>query len=380
METRLGNSFYPVLYKQDSKGKIRIFKMETSGGSYRTITGLIDGAQVTTDWTTCKPKNVGKSNETTPDEQAIAEVGAKYIKKINLEHYSYEMEDVMECRHKYFSPMLAEKAVDVKWEMKDGKEVILDPKLDGMRMVDQPNAQHSRKGKPIAAASLIHRNLSDFHLAYPTVTLDGELYNHAYHDDFQALMSAFRKEKPTPVELEAAEAIAEYHIYDMYDSENPQMTNLERKQWLDKNLKPLNIDKIHVVEWVLVDNVIDYQTALDKNLEDGYEGSIVRIPTAVYLNKRSKSLIKIKIFDDAEFTILEVLCGKGNRAAIAGSIRVDVNGESVGCGIRGTHGYCLGLLNDAETLVGVLATVRYFGLTNDGKLRFPIVTDINRLD
>jgi len=369
-----------VLYKQDSKGKIRTFQMEISGGSYRTITGLIDGAKVTTDWTTCKPKNVGKTNETSPEEQAAAEVLAKYTKKINLEHYSGTMSEVQECRHKYFSPMLAEKDIDVKWEMTDDKEVILDPKLDGMRMVDQIDTQHSRKGKPIAAAGLIHRNLRDFHEAYPSITLDGELYNHAYHDDFQALMSAFRKEKPTPEELVAAESIAEYHVYDMYDSENPNMTNLERKEWLDKNLKPLNIDKIHVVRWALVNNIADYQAALDKNLEDGYEGSIVRIPTAVYLNKRSKSLIKIKIFDDAEFTILEVLCGKGNRAEIAGSIRVDVNGESVGCGIRGTHGYCRGLLNDAETLVGVIATVRYFGLTNDGKLRFPIVTDINRPD
>ena len=369
-----------ILYKQDSKGKIRTFQMEISGGSYRTITGLLDGAKVTTEWTECKPKNVGRSNATTPEVQAIYEVNAKYTKKVSLEHYSYDIEDAMTTRHKYFSPMLAETAADINWEMQDGVDVILDPKLDGMRMVTQPSIAHSRKGKPIAASMEIQSNLADFFAEYPTVTLDGELYNHEYHADFQTLMKLFRKEKPNESELEEMLKVAEYHVYDMFDSANPGMTALERKQWLDKNLKPLNIPKVYIVQWQLVSTISDYKRALDKNLEDGYEGSIVRIPSSLYVNKRSKSLIKIKIFDDAEYVIEAILPGKGNRGNIAGSVVVNVNGTLVGCGIRGNRDYFKTLLDNTSFYVGLRATVRFFGFTDDGKLRFPVVVDINRPD
>lgn len=371
---------YPVLYKQDSKGKIRTFQMEISGGSYRTITGLIDGKQTTTEWTLCTPKNVGKANETSIEHQADQEIKAKYAKKIVQEHYSAVMEDVSETRHKYFSPMLAEKEKDAKFVMRDGVKVILDPKLDGMRMVGLKTTGHSRKGLPIKASGEIIRNLQAFFNAYPTVTLDGELYNHAYHADFQTLMSLFRKQKPTDEELEEMEKIAEYHIYDMYDSENPLMTALERKQFLDENFILAHTDKVVVVKWRLVDTVENYKSALDENLSDGYEGSIVRIPDSVYVNKRSKSLIKIKLFDDAEYPILEILPGKGNRAGVAATIMVNVNGNPVGCGINGTVAYCIKLLEDKDFYIGKLATTRYFGFTDAGKLRFPKVIDINRPD
>lgn len=370
----------PILYKQDSKGKIRTFQMEISGGSYRTITGLIDGAKVTSEWTVCKPKNVGRANATSAEQQAVSETLSKYAKKRDAEHYCDNIEDALESQHKYFAPMLAEKAADVKWEMVDGQPTIVDPKLDGMRMVTQQAIRHSRKGKPIIAGERIHKNLTDFFTKYPTVTLDGELYNHEYHADFQALMSVFRKEKPTPAELDEILEIAEYHVYDMFDEANPNMTALERKRWLDEHLKPLLVDKVYVVEWALVHTVADYQAQLDKNLENGYEGSIVRIPYARYLNKRSKSLIKIKIFDDAEYIIVKIVEGKGNRAGMAGAIDVLVNGAVVSCGIRGNKDYYKHLLDNAEDYPGLPATVRFFGFTNDGKLRFPIVVDINRPD
>jgi len=376
----LSNNLEPILYKQDSKGKIRTFQMEISGGSYRTITGLIDGAKVTTEWTRCEPKNVGRSNVTTAEQQSVAEVTAKYTKKISSEHYSYDIEEVIATRHKYFSPMLAEKAIDAKWEMKDGVEVILDPKLDGMRMVSQPIIIHSRKGKSITASVEIKNNLTEFFKQYPTVTLDGELYNHEYHADFQTLMKLFRKEKPNSEELEEMLKVAEYHVYDMHDSSNPDMTALERKQWLDNNLKSANIPKVYVVEWILVSSIAEYNRILDKNLEDGYEGSIARIPDSKYVNKRSVCLIKIKLFDDAEYIIKAILPGKGNRGNMAGAIDVDVNGAMVGCGIRGNRSYFKHLLDRAEDYVGLKATVRYFGFTDEGKLRFPVVIDINRPD
>ena len=61
---------HPLLYKQDSKGKIRTYCIEIEGADYRMVTGLLDGKQIRTKWTTAKPKNVGRSNATSAEEQA----------------------------------------------------------------------------------------------------------------------------------------------------------------------------------------------------------------------------------------------------------------------------------------------------------------------
>jgi DNA ligase-1 len=119
---------------------------------------------------------------------------------------------------------------------------------------------------------------------------------------------------------------------------------------------------------------------VDKNLLLGYEGSIVRIPDSIYQNKRSKDLIKIKEFDDTEFEVLDIIPGKGNRSDIAGSVIIKVDGQPVGCGIRGSWDFSKKLLEDVKEYIGGIATVRYFGLTDEGKPRFPVLIDINRPD
>ena len=59
-----------TLYKRDSKGKTRQYAVEVSGNKYRTIAGLVDGKKVTSAWTECFGKNIGKANETSDAEQA----------------------------------------------------------------------------------------------------------------------------------------------------------------------------------------------------------------------------------------------------------------------------------------------------------------------
>lgn len=47
---------FNTLYKFDTKGKIREWRMEVDGNQYRTIAGLQDGKQVTSGWTTAEAK------------------------------------------------------------------------------------------------------------------------------------------------------------------------------------------------------------------------------------------------------------------------------------------------------------------------------------
>ena len=65
-------------------------------------------------------------------------------------------------------------------------------KLDGIRMVVNSRGLYSRSNKEIVAVSYIENLLKEFIKKFPTVTLDGELYNHALKDN-QKITSLVRK-------------------------------------------------------------------------------------------------------------------------------------------------------------------------------------------
>ena len=90
--------------------------------------------------------------------------------------------------------------------------------------------------------------------------------------------------------------------------------------------------------------------------------------------------MKIKQFITEEYVIDDILEGTGNRSGIAGTVVVYAGNVRVGCGIRGTWTYAKELLQNKLDLIGKVATIRHFGATQDGSLRFPICIDINRPD
>ena len=81
------------------------------------------------------------------------------------------------------------------------KPVFIQPKLDGVRCLIQcDNGQitaYSRTGKVWKNIDHILFNLKPFFHWNPNVILDGELYNHNFKDDFEAIISMVRKTKPT---------------------------------------------------------------------------------------------------------------------------------------------------------------------------------------
>jgi DNA ligase 1 len=65
------------IYKKTKSGKTQQWEIEVVGNKYRTISGQTDGKSVVSEWTVIKGKNIGKSNETTDEEQALKEAEAK---------------------------------------------------------------------------------------------------------------------------------------------------------------------------------------------------------------------------------------------------------------------------------------------------------------
>ena len=102
--------------------------------------------------------------------------------------------------------------------------------------------------------------------------------------------------------------------------------------------------------------------------------SEARVP---YENKRTWVLLKHKHFEDAEWTILGSIEGKGNRAGTVGKMCFKTfDGETFDSNVKGCHKWLRQLWADRERLVGKLATIRYPNLTPAGKPRHGFVTRI----
>lgn len=366
------------LYKTDSKGKVRIIDIEVEDNKFRTISGLEDGKLVTSDWTVCTPKNIGKTNETTSAEQALAEATASHDKKLK-EHYTLDKTIALSGDRKYFEVMLATD----KDKIKDYPSFpyIADYKLDGMRLTVSSEKACSRKGTDVPAASHIVKIVKSLCDSDKGLTLDGELYNHSLKNDFEHLMHLARSQSFTIEERKECDSTLQFHIYDVAFEDHilENASALTRKELVKQYVALLDNPSIVEVHSELVNNQEELDAFEMKALSLGYEGVILRHPDMPYIHKRTKYLIKVKQFITEEFIITDIVEGEGNRSGKAGAIWIQKSsGSKVKCGIRGSHEYCEQLLENRKFYIGKQATVRHFGHTKDDSLRFPICIDINR--
>lgn len=353
-----------ILYKRTSSGAIQQWSQEVEGSKFRTISGQVGGQLVVSEWRECVGKNLGKKNETTPEQQAILEVEANYRKKLSVDYYD-NINDI--DTPKSFLPMLA-----LKYEKgKSYKGWFSQPKLDGMRCVITDKGMFSRKGKPIVSCPHIWESLKPLVEKYGI--LDGELYNHVFADDFNSLISILKKQKPTAEDLAQAKQFAQFHIYDIY----MPGTYSERL----KVIQSLSAEYLSIVPTEVVVDDNHLTTLYESYLADLYEGQMLRYDAEYQLNKRTKFLLKRKETDSEEFVILDVLPGVGNWANRAKKVVLRINEHIIGeAGVKGTREYTRDLLLNKDKYIGKLATCLFQGFTPDGKPRFARIKEMDRQD
>lgn len=358
---------HDILYKRTSTGAIQVWWMDSDGDRHRSNSGQLNGAITTSEWTVCTAKNVGRSNEVSPEEQAKLEVAAEYTLK-QKKGYRTSIEDVDTVG---FKPMLAQefegnnkKAVEKIFA--GGGRVLVQPKLDGMRCIATKDGLVSRNGNPIVAVPHIVEALKPWFEQCPDGILDGELYNHDLKADFPKLMSLVKKQKPTAEDFKASEVI-EYHIYDTGTRQYNSQLNTLLIQAVESGepLRPLPVRSCRSLE-----EIDDIHAVY---LGNGYEGSMIRLH-GPYEQKRSKLLLKYKPEMDAEFEIVSINEGVGNKSGMAGYAVLYINASrdrTFRANIMGDRAYCTKLLERADEVVGKNATVLFFHLTPDGVPRFP---------
>lgn len=350
---------YDKIYKTDSKGKTRVWYMEQAGSKYRTWDGLLEGKIKASDWREAIPTNVSRSNERSGPEQATFEIESTYKDKLSRQYHTTMK--AISTGSKIFEPMLAH-----AYDPKKFKPGYAQPKLDGIRCYTSRDGMFSRNGKPIVSSPHIAAELKI--LTDAGFEFDGELYNHAYKENFNEISSLVGQKKPTAQDLENAKNKVEYHIYDLpsnsgtFEARSEALANLFKKH------------KFKMVKYVFTTDVLTEDSFNDfhgKCIEKGYEGSIWRDGSSLYQNKRTKDLLKRKDFFDDEYTCIRIEEGAGNWAGAAKRIIcVTKDGKEFGAGVRGTYERGVQLMKENHKIV----TVRYPNLTPDGIPRFGVVT------
>lgn len=357
---------FPKLYKKTSTGADQYWTIETEDNFIVERYGRVGGAEQTARDMITKGKNIGRANETTPEQQAEAEAKSKWEAKIK-HGYVEELKRAQKGETDHvggWNPMLAHKYSE------QGHKIVfpayVQPKLDGFRCTSDTKAQlWTRTRKPYVSVPHIVKAIKDDG-DLEKYQLDGELYNHKYKADFEKI-SHLVNQKTAPAE---GHEIVEYHIYDV----NMPGSFEDRHKKLESLLSYKNEEPFVLVETIKVNNEEELMEAFEHYQDLGYEGAIVRNAAAPYVGKRSYDLQKIKEFDDAEFKIVGIEEGRGKLMGHAGKfICVTKDGTEFGAKMKGELSKLKEFYENHKLWKGKKLTVKYQGLTGkNGVPRFPV--------
>lgn len=356
---------FPTLYAKASNGKTKQWAIRVEIDDVIGIatiimeSGYTDGKIAVNERKITEGKNIGRSNETTVEDQAIADAQSKYNKKLD-EAYSPDVTALKDLTVKL--PMLALGYEKRKHNIEF--PCFVQPKLDGVRCIaeikDMAVTYTSRKEKPFT--TLAHLTDDILPMAKGILApLDGEIYVHE-EMTFQEVTSAIKKLGDNTPKLK-------YCIYDIMDE---NLTFAERNELLvsafDKDYPTLEL--VPTYEAANEEEIKKYH---EQFVSEGYEGVIIRNKDGKYkIKHRSKDLQKWKYFMDDEY---EIIGGKEATGGDAGTVIFrckTATGGEFDVRPRGSRETRRRWFDELDSIKGCMLTVRYQNLSDDGIPRFPV--------
>jgi DNA ligase-1 len=302
------------------------------------------------EWYAVEPKNVGRSNATTAEEQAILEMTSMMQKKIDKGYVKPgEKSAVLPL------PMLAHKLKDRARD--DLYPMYVQPKYNGMRMLYDGEKAWSRGGKLMIPEVIEH-----IHFDTKGHIVDGELILPG-NPLLQETMKAAKKYR---------KGLSDALMYFVYDVVVPDLPFTLRYNLLNEIVGSQNLNVRVAPTAIVFDSaaLADFHRTVT---ESGFEGTMLRAPDNLYeVNKRSHGLLKLKDFQDAEFKIVDVIDGGGKFTGQAIFVCETDKGIRFNCTPEGNVEYRRSLYNLRSHHIGMWLTVRFFELTKDGVPQFPV--------
>lgn len=360
----------PTIFNNASNGKITqvdISVREECDISYVIIMshGYVGGKQAVNERVITEGKNIGRANETTPKEQAIAEAKSRHQSKKDRGY----REDINETSTIGNLPMLAHKYIDrghkIIWP------AIVQPKLNGVRCLatkvdDNTISYRSRRAKKYTTL----KHLDKFLLEALEVgdIVDGEIFSRSL--TFEEITSIVKCESE-----DKGRKKLEFWLYDFIPINNPDGGFHDRYMQLSEKFgDAYNRGNITLTMSFVAQDENDMKSFHKTFTYKRYEGTIIRNADSKYqFTHRSTDLQKYKDFIDDEFKIVG---GKEGAGKDAGTIIFRCrmkDGTLFDVRPKGSLAQRKIYWQKLDTLIGKMLTVRYQNLSADkGVPIFPV--------
>lgn len=361
---------FPSLFALSKKGQIRTYEITVEDDGKKATLTTAKRVSLNGKWTYDKYEytrgvNIGKSNETTYFQQAVNEA-ISIINKLKDSGFTYKKPSTTDKFNTDASgaikPMLATGFNEKRIKF----PCIVQPKYDGVRCLvfekDGKVMIRSRKGKEYNIPHLQKwaENNRDM------LPLDGELYNHN-ELTFQEIVSAVKKHSDITPKIR----------YAVYDKPIDGVNNNDRLEILLNDFKKITLkDPVYLSKYDMCFSMKDIYECHAKYVAEGYEGAIIRNIDGMYeFGFGSSNLIKLKMFMDSEYEIVDVIEASGRDSGTAIFVcKCDAGIFNVKP--QGTRELRAEYFKKRKKLIGKLVTVKYQELSDDGIPRFPSAISI----
>ena len=396
------------LVSRDSKGKIRVVEMSTAWDEEQKAFGIYRTTYQYGGKRTEQPViyiNVGKASRTLREQLELEyksnmkkylDKGYKLLDK-HIEMYTEdELNEIIGAvvtdSSGFAKHMLAKQADKVKDSSIEKVKIwAVSRKIDGVRCSfywkDGEVKSASRGGgdyDPSTYQLREHPKLKELLEAHPDWILDGELYKHG--KSLQQISGAARLEKTA--------AGCDWLEYYLYDVMIPDTTFAERSNILQEITETLELDFIPEREWrddelrmqvvphvyVSGDNKKDQIMELhNQYVAEGWEGCVARDISKPYkYGGRGQEMVKFKMYQDAEFEITGL--SEGLRPEDMCFTLKTEDGIEFKAKPMGSRELKEQYREDLDDLIGKMATVKFFYLSDEGTPLQPVLKAIRDYD
>lgn len=425
------NQINSTLFALNKDGSLQEWRVYATGGEVVVEFGK-KGGKFQTKVTKCEPKNIGRANETTAEEQALLEAQSKWEKQVRL---GYRDDTTKLVSEEIQSVMLAHDY------LKRPNALILpcyiQPKLDGVRAmvtIGSKGVQFTSRGNKLyPVQGVLVDQVRELSHTTGFDKFDGELYIHGL--SLQKIVALAKKWRtPADIEIEIEKdyqgdikrrdkaikagevewkdfdgelrSVEEVPVKDVdrycgYSSEDLQLHIFDipvnnNSVWYDPKYQghcrlsdlecvfnavdedAATYSMINVLLGRFADTLDEVETSIGEYMQDGFEGTIIRNFRGKYeYGQRSSDLLKWKLFKSAEAKVVGSKEDKNGEGVLD---CIEKDGTLFSCKMKGTHSS----RTQAKMLklIDSFITFKYQARTDDGVPQFPVgqcVRDVNPL-
>lgn len=412
----------PVLFALNKDASFQKWKVFTEGDEVVVEFGKL-GGKMQQKRTKCEMKNVGRANQTDADFQALLEARSKWEKQVRL---GYRESVELLTLEENLSTMLAHDY------LKKPNAIVLpcytQPKLDGVRALvlytDGVPVFNSRGNKTYPVQGKLISQMTRLANETGFDKFDGELYIHGLSlQKISALAKKWRSHEMIAEEIQKDyeadikrrnKAIAageekyknfdgilfsvdvepvkdvdryngycsydlQFHIFDIPVNKNSVWCDNEKAPAFCRLADLLEVDTtvgvresgyshISTVLGSFCHTLEEVKTTVGVNMQDGYEGSMIRNFKGVYeFGQRSSDLLKWKIFQTAEAKVKDSKEDKNGEGVLD---CIEQDGTEFSCKMKGTHAERT--QSNMLKLKGQFITFSFQARTDAGVPQFPV--------